>query len=312
MAKRLFALLLAILCLSSCGITSTGEIIPPSSAEAGDFNHAETTGAESEKTATEQAEAEATAPAVTEEITETVLMDSDGIKITAKSLDKSGWMGPELKLLIENNTAQNLTVQARSVSVNGYMVGSSLSADVAAGKKANDELTLTASDLEISGIETIADIEFSFHIFDSDSWDAYKDTDLVSVKTAAFGAYTQPVDDSGTIVYDDGGIKVVAKGLDTSGWMGPSVILYIQNDSEANITVQARDESVNGFMIDASLSEEILPGKRSIADMSFLSSQIEENGITDITEVEFVLHIFDTDTWDGIADSSPIKLAFGE
>lgn len=312
MAKRLFALSLALLCLSSCGITPTGEIIPPSSAEAGDSNHAETTGTESEKTAAEQAETEATAPAVTEEITETVLMDSDGVKITAKSLDKSGWMGPELKLLIENNTTQNLTVQARSVSVNGYMVGSSLSADVAAGKKANDELTLTASDLEISGIETIADIEFSFHIFDSDSWDAYKDTDLVSVKTAAFGAYTQPVDDSGTIVYDDGGIKVVAKGLDTSGWMGPAVILYIQNDSDTNITVQARDESVNGFMIDASLSEEVLPGKRSIADMSFLSSQIEENAITDITEVEFVLHIFDTDTWDGIADSSPIKLAFGE
>lgn len=309
MAKRLLVLLLALLCLSSCVSTTTGDIIPPSFAEEGDSQPAETVGTES---TTEPGETETTVPTVSEEISETILMDSDGIKITAKSLDKSGWMGPELKLLIENNTAQNLTVQARSVSVNGYMVGSSLSADVAAGKKANDELTLTASDLETSGIGTITDIEFSFHIFDSDTWDAYKDTDLVSVKTAAFGAYTQPVDDSGTIVYDDGGIKVVAKGLDTSGWMGPAVILYIQNDSDTNITVQARDESVNGFMLDASLSEELLPGKRSIADMSFLSSQIEENDITDITEVEFVLHIFDTDTWDGIADSSPIKLTFGE
>lgn len=309
MAKRLFALLLALLCLSGCTSTTTGEITPPSTAETGESRPAETVGTES---TTEPGETEITVPTVSEEISETILMDSDGIKITAKSLDKSGWMGPELKLLIENNTAQNLTVQARSVSVNGYMVGSSLSADVAAGKKANDELTLTASDLETSGIGTITDIELSFHIFDSDSWDAYKDTDLVSVKTAAFGAYTQPVDDSGTIVYDDGGIKVVAKGLDTSGWMGPAVILYIQNDSGTNITVQARDESVNGFMLDASLSEEVLPGKRSIADMSFLSSQIEENEITDITEVEFVLHIFDTDTWDGIADSSPIKLTFGE
>lgn len=312
MVKRLFALSLILVCLSGCGTTSTGEIIPPSSSEAGGSNHAATTGTESEETAIEPAETVATAPSVTEEISETVLMDSDGIKITAKSLDKSGWMGPELKLLIENNTAQNLTVQARSISVNGYMVGSSLSADVAAGKKANDELTLTASDLEISGIETITDIEFSFHIFDSDSWDAYKDTDLVSVKTAAFGSYTQPIDDSGTIVYEEGGVKVVAKGLDTSGWMGPAVILYIQNDSTANITVQARDESVNGFMLDASLSEEVLPGKRSIADMSFLSSQLDENEITDITEVEFSLHIFDTDTWDGIADSSQIKLTLGE
>lgn len=312
MAKRLFALLLALLCLSSCTSATTGEITPPSTAETGKSQLAETVSTEAAESTADPEETEAVSAIVTEEISETVLMDSDGIKITAKSLDKSGWMGPELKLLIENNTAQNLTVQARSVSVNGYMVGSSLSADVAAGKKANDELTLTASDLEISGIETITDIEFSFHIFDTDSWDAYKDSELVSVKTAAFGAYTQPVDDSGTTVYDEGGIKVVAKGLDTSGWMGPAVILYIQNDSEGAITVQARDESVNGFMLDASLSEEILPGKRSIADMSFLASQIEENEITDITEVEFVLHIFDTDTWEGIADSSPIKLTFGE
>ena len=54
-------------------------------------------------------------------INETVLVDEAGIKITAKSFDPNGFWGPEVKLLIENNSGTDLTFQARNASVNGYM-----------------------------------------------------------------------------------------------------------------------------------------------------------------------------------------------
>lgn len=69
-------------------------------------------------------------------IAETVLVDESDIKITATGLDADGFLGVEVKLLIENNSDQDLTFQARNVSVNGYMVEPIMSADVAAGKKA--------------------------------------------------------------------------------------------------------------------------------------------------------------------------------
>ena len=74
-------------------------------------------------------------------------------------------MGPAIKLLIENNNETGYTVQAWGASVNGYMVETMLSSDVAACKKANDELVFMDSDLEAAGITTIADVEFYFHIF---------------------------------------------------------------------------------------------------------------------------------------------------
>ena len=52
-------------------------------------------------------------------IEQQVIFDQDGIIITATGIDfNSSFMGPEIKLLIENNTEKNLTVQARNVSVN--------------------------------------------------------------------------------------------------------------------------------------------------------------------------------------------------
>ena len=76
---------------------------------------------------------------------------------------------PAVKLLMENTGDAALTVQARNVSVNGYMVTASLSEDVAPGKKSNTSLLLLRSDLERCGIDTIADIAFSLHIFDSET-----------------------------------------------------------------------------------------------------------------------------------------------
>ena len=247
-----------------------------------------------------------------ETIEEQVLLDSNGVKITAKALDiEGGFMGPELKLLIENNTDANLTVQTRGTSVNGYMTETMMSSEVAAGKKINDNMTIMNSDLEICGIETIADLEMSFHIFDSESWETYLDTELVQINTSAQEGYVYEYDDTGDVLYEDANIKIVKKGLsEDSSLFGPSVMLYIENRMEQPVTVQANDVSVNGFMVDALISEEITPGRHAIADMTFMSSELEENGIENMEDLELSFHIFDTDTWDTITDTDVIAVKF--
>ena len=92
-----------------------------------------------EEVISEEAEKEETSAddATAVSIEEQVLYDENDIKITATGIE-DGWLGTELKLLIENNTDQSITVQAKNANVNGYMVTTMMSADVAAGKKAND------------------------------------------------------------------------------------------------------------------------------------------------------------------------------
>ncbi len=245
-------------------------------------------------------------------VAEQVLYDANNVKITATGLSEDdSWLGTSLTLLIENNSDQSLTIQARDANVNGYMVDTSMSANVAAGMKANDSLVFQTSGLEECGIEQIASMEFSFTMLNSDTFETVFDSDVITVNTSIAEGYTQTYDDSGTVLLDANGIKIVGKGLSTDdSFWGPGVILYIENNSDQNITVQTRDTSINGFMVTSTISESVLVGKKAITAVQFYDSDLESNGITDITSVNLSFHIFNSASWDAILDSDPITITF--
>ena len=59
------------------------------------------------------------------------------------------------------------------------MIRGLISADVAAGKKINDGITIKSYDLEENNISSIENVEFTFHIFNRDDWDDSFDSDII-------------------------------------------------------------------------------------------------------------------------------------
>ncbi len=244
-------------------------------------------------------------------VQEAVVFEQNGIRVTVKSIDTKSFWGCELKFLVENDTQSSLIVQANNISVNGYMMNSFFAADVAAGKKTNDSITFSDTDLERAGISTIADIELKFHIYDSESWETLCDSEIIKIATSASGSTQAPYDESGVKALEEDGIKVIVKGLSQEESMfGPSLIVYISNESGRNITVQARNSSINGFMIDNYFSGSVASGKKLVDAITFSSDDLEKNGIKDISNIELSFHIFDADNWDNIAETDPVSLSF--
>lgn len=311
-AAILFALVIT-LSLSCCDSSPAEDIQAPSNVS---VSNSETNSLPEESKEEEKGEDESEPEPVDirslkPTINETILVDEEGIKITAKSLDSDAFFGAEIKLLIENNSGENLTFQCRNSSVNGYMINSLMSVDVVNGKKANDTLTLSSSDLEMCGIDTIADMEFSFHVFNSDTWNTYLDTPQLEMKTSAYDTYEYFFDDSGDLIYNDNGIKLIIKGLlNDDSIFGPSIVVYIENNSNDNITVQTRDISINGFMIEPIFSSDVLIGKHAVDTITFFASDLEENDIAEIQDVELSFHIFDLDSWRDIVDTDVISVTF--
>lgn len=242
-------------------------------------------------------------------ISEQIVFEQDGIKITATGLDVDSLFGVDVNFLIENNSDQNITVQDRGVSVNGYMVDTSMSADVVAGKKSNTSMTIMSSSLEKYGISVITDIEFSFHIFDSD-WETIADSEVISLLTSMNGSYVQEYDESGDVVYGDENVRIISKGIVEDDIWGPEPVFFIENVSDVNLVVQVQDTSVNGFMISPTFSPEISANKRIICDMTFLSSELEENNIEEISVLETSFHIFTADDWETVMDTDPITINY--
>ena len=239
-----------------------------------------------------------------------LVLDEKDIKITVTGLELDGWLGPQLKLLIENDSAENITVQSRLSSVNGFMIYSTISEDVAALKKANTNISFEKLYLEKANIDTIASMQFSFHIFNSDTWDSILESEPITVYTSALD-YIQEVDDEGSILVDTKDIRIIAQGIDKDDSIfGPSLMLYIENNANLNITIQARDVSVNGFMIDSIMSEDISIGNKSITSLTFMNSDLEENGIENIEEIELSFHIYNYDSYDTYLDTQTVKVEF--
>lgn len=299
--KRILSLVIALLMLLSmtaCGGEADGDLQKPADVSVNDPGG----------TKPQETEAPVERKA---EIAETVLVDEAGVKITATSFQEDGMFGPAVKILIENNSDVDLTIQTRDASVNGYMVETMLSADVVSGKKANDEIVFMAPDLEACGIETVADMEFAFHIFTTEDWENYLDTAPIQLKTTSAEHYEYTFDDSGDIAYEGNDVKIVVKGLsEADSLFGPSIVVYIENNGDRAVTVQARDVSVNGFMVEPIFSSDVMAGKRAVDTITFMSTELEENAITAIETVELSFTIFGYEGWDTIVDTETVTISF--
>ena len=237
-----------------------------------------------------------------------VIFEDSGIKITVKELDMDAFFGPELKFLIENDTEEDVEVTVNSVSVNGYAISSYLFTDVSAGKKANDYISLSESDLEERGISVIADIELDFIVYKNDSWDLICQSDMIRIETSAAVGFVYTYDESGVEAYNDNGVLIVTKGIDEDEFLGESVVVYIYNKNDAAVTVSARNVSVNGFMLDPIFSVSVPAGKHALQKLYFFDSDLEENEIEHLDDVEITFYIYYTDTWDDIAYSDPVHV----
>lgn len=243
-------------------------------------------------------------------VEETVVFESDGVKVTLTGYQVDEYWGPEFTFKVENNSDVNVTVNTDAASINGYMISSSLYADVAAGKIANESLSVHESDLERAGISTIAELQFIVHMYNSDTYDDIATSDLITVNTSA-APYEQKVDDSGEVVFEGNGLKVVCKGFEEEEYMGSYLNFYIENNTGKTVRVTTENLSVDGVMADWSLFATLRDGTRSVEQMSLYN--MEDMGISSVDEIksiEFTIESYDLVEYNNIVETDPITINF--
>lgn len=244
-------------------------------------------------------------------IAEQVLAEQDGVKVTAVGFD-SGMFGPELKVKIENSRDSSVMVQARDVSVNGIMLaGTMFSCDVAAGKQANDEITFMSSELKAAGIKTFGEIELKITVLDGDTWEEVFTTETLTIQTSAYGTFEQTYDDSGYTALEQDGYKIVIKKLESEdSFWGADIYIYIENNSQNNITVQAEDVSIDNIMVESAFSCDVLAGKKAFTTLTLFESDLTDNGITDITNMELKFNVLDSKNYSTLLQTDVVAVEF--
>ena len=240
-----------------------------------------------------------------ESINEQVLVDQDGIKITATEYVTDSIWGDGIKLLVENNSDKDYTIGCDALIVNDYMITDLFSADVAAGKKSNEVMYLSSTELKAAGIDTVGQIEMYFHAYDS-NWDNLFKNVYSKLETSEFANMDTTPNDEGQELYNANGVRIVGKTVDENSFWGTAILLYIENTSGQNVGINVDNMSINGYMMTPLFSTTVYDGKKSIDDITIMSSDLEANGITSVDQVELKFHIYNAESYDTIADSDAI------
>jgi len=168
---------------------------------------------------------------------------------------------------------------------------------------------LSSSELEAAGIENIGQIEIYFHIYDSDSYDTLFDADVVTVKTNLFDKMDVTGDTSGAELYNANDIRIIGKYVDDTSFWGAAVLLYIENNSGRNISVSCENMSINGFMVNPLFYSNVYNNKMAFDEITIFSSDLEDNNIETIEDLELSFRIYDPDTLENIAETGPISFS---
>lgn len=242
-------------------------------------------------------------------IEEQELVNQNDIVVTAKEYVNDAIWGEGISLVLENNSTKDVTVSCSALIVNDYMITDLFVSEVAAGKKANETVYLSSSELKAAGIDTVGKVEIYFHVYDSASYDTIFDTDAVTIQTSEFDNMDTTPKDAGTELYNEGGIKIVGKTVDEDSFWGTAILLYVENNSGKNVGISVDNMSINGFMMNPLFTSTVYNEKKAIDDITILSTDLEENGIESVEDVELKFHIYNADSYDTIADTDAITFS---
>lgn len=233
---------------------------------------------------------------------EITVVDNEACMIKITGLDPENMWGYTVNTYLENKSQDKKYMYAVSkAAVNGLQTDPFFAAEVAAGKKSNENICFMDAELEENGIEDYTDIELSFRVYDAEDWAApavAEETVHVypggEENAERFVRESQPEDQ---VILDNDAFSVIVTGYEEDEIWGYTVQMYLVNKTEKELTVAAEDVSVNGFMADPFWAASVSGGKAKFVSMSWMDTTFEDNNIDEVEEIELTLRLYDMNDW---------------
>lgn len=301
--KKIFTLILALsllLAFTGCGGNAEPTEMPTQGA---------TQSVQTEAPATE-APTEAPAETVGYVTDSWNLVDDDNTVFTVTKFADNEHLGLEMHVYCENKTDKNMIFSLDGVSVCGVMYDPFWAEEVAAGKKANGVIYFDTFDLEEMGVASVDEISFTLSVIDSDNWmdEPFVDQEFSVYPTgmnAETVTYPEYVHKNGeAVILDNEQLLFIVEKVEDSGSETYTLNCYIANKTDKDLLIGWDNVSVNGFMVDPFWADAVGAGKQLYTQISFFASDLEDQGIETVTEIEFNLTASDYDSFETILEET--------
>ena len=229
--------------------------------------------------------------------------DNDSAAFLIIGAEKTDHAGMQLQVQCANKTDRALMFSWDMVSVCGYMYDPMWSVEVAAGKVGNSTISLDTFALEKMGITSVDVITFTLRIYNSEDWteDPIVEKEFTIYPTGLDADTVvfpdRPQAQGQQVLAENENLRFVIEKADDSKPASYRLQVYLENRTDKNLMFSWDLVSVNGKMLDPYWAMAVAAGKKACSEVVFGRTDLEANGITDITEVEFTLTVSDYDNW---------------
>lgn len=300
--KKMITLLLCaamLLTFAACGSKESKETTPASTEAATD---AATDAVTASTVAATEVATQPAAPDTSADIIQ--LVNNEDVAVHITGVENNEHTGMQLRIQCENKTDRTLLFSWDMVSVCGFMYDPFWAEEVAAGKTVNSTIELDTFALEQMDVTSVDEISFTLRIVDSENW---METPLIE---EAFTIYPTGLNadtlvlpnraptDGQVVIAEDDNLRFVIEWADEEDASAYTLHVYLENKTDRNLMYAWDLVSVNDKMIDPFWAVSVAAGKKACSEISFNRSELKDNGIETVENVEFTLIVSDYDDWD--------------
>lgn len=296
--KRLTALLLSVIMLLS--LTACGGADAPAPTDA-------TASATVPTEGITPTEAEITEPSAPENLLGNdmiQLVNNENVAVYIVRIENNAHTGMQLRIQCENKTDRTLLFSWDMVSICGFMYDPFWAEEVAAGKTVNSTIYLDTYELEQMDVTSVDEISFILRVVDSENWmEPPLVEEACTIYPTGLNADTlvlpsrAPTEDQ-VVLVDNDDLRFVIEWADEEDTSAYTVYVYMENKTDRNLMYSWDLVSVNDVMIDPFWAMSVAAGKKACSEVTFYRSELESNGITEVSDIEFTLLVSDYDDWE--------------
>lgn len=176
-----------------------------------------------------------------------VLFDDGEVLLTADWEQGEKFANP-ITVRMHNGTDLTMSAMLDSIYVNGYrMEYASFYCYAEPGESGWGELWLDEEELARCGIADVQQILLKVMLVDGESYGLYGDSGLATLNCAVALGFKQPVDDSGMLLYDADGIRVIFRDIVGSACEDARLEMYLENNTDHVMDINFETVSGNGI-----------------------------------------------------------------
>ena len=263
-------------------------------------------------------------PIETGTIPETVVLDKDGVKITATGMEYDGFNDVWLKLTVENGTAQQVSPDVSELFVNTFYTSPSVFIPVQEGNMTIYDSVIAApgerndfyvglNDLREKGIAEVCEIELRMAAYavtqteDGEAYEPVAEGDAVTLRTSLYDA-ARSYDPEGTTVYDKDGLKVLVTKAENDPYMGPQLSIFVYNGSDRETALELKELQLDGETVTAFFDLDVPAGKRGCREVYIESDET----LPIAKEAVITLQTLDTENYEPDQVFEPVTVQFAE